>query len=213
MYTIKHVVEVADEKCIGCKKCDRICPTDAIVTVGKLARVDESRCTGCVRCLIECLDHGAISVKLLDAPRRARVEVREEDKPRVAEICQRARLAEDESICVCTGTTAAEVAAAILQGATTPEEIAHRTGVRNVCTIWCTVPILRLLEAADVKVERSSRDWRIYPEHAGMAVGIWNVSPEVADKYPEYRIKENQQKLESGPIGLPWVPAILGESK
>ncbi len=38
MLVVDHVVEVSEAKCMGCMAYDRVCPTAAIVTVGKLAR-------------------------------------------------------------------------------------------------------------------------------------------------------------------------------
>ncbi|TAL03230.1 MAG: 4Fe-4S dicluster domain-containing protein [Rhodospirillaceae bacterium] len=203
MINITQVVKVIDEKCIGCKQCDQVCPTEAIKTVDRLARVDKDLCTGCNKCIEACMDHGAIKREFLDAPRRVVTDSGTVDRSQLEKICAAALLDPEEAICLCTATTAGEVAAAILKGGRTPEALSVMTGVRGVCAIWCTGPVIRLLEAASIKVERSSRDWRVYPENAGMAIGIWNVPPEVADKYPEYRIRENQERLKHGRIEVP----------
>src|SRR5216683_1557013 len=110
MLVVDHVVAVDEQKCIGCKACDFVCPTEAIVTTNKLARVEEALCTGCNKCI----DPGA-------------------------------------SICPCTGTRAREVVVAILDGARSMEEITLRTGVRGVCSMWCTAALLRLMEVAGLK--------------------------------------------------------------
>ncbi|RQR30157.1 MULTISPECIES: (2Fe-2S)-binding protein [unclassified Burkholderia] len=203
MINIIQVVSVVDANCIGCKQCDQVCPTEAIKTVDRLARVDTERCTGCNKCIEACMDHRAIKREFLDAPRHVSTDCRTVDRAAMERICAAARLDPQESICLCTATTAGEVAAAILKGGTTPEAVSTMTGVRGVCAIWCTGPVMRLLEAAEVKVARSPRDWRVYPEHAGMAIGIWSVSAEVADKYPEYRIRENQERLKHARIEVP----------
>jgi ferredoxin len=208
MINIIQVVDVVAENCIGCKQCDQVCPTEAIKTVDRLARVDKGLCTGCNKCVEACMDHGAIKREFLDAPRQVSSDRKAADQAQLERICAQALLDPQESICLCTATTAGEVAAAILEGGRTPEALSAMTGVRGVCAIWCTGPVMRLLEAAGVKVERSARDWRVYPENAGMAIGIWNVPAEVADKYPEYRVRENQARLKEGRIEVPMFASI-----
>jgi dihydroorotate dehydrogenase subfamily 1 len=43
-----------EAECIGCKLCERSCHYDAIVMVGKLARLDPERCFGCGLCVARC---------------------------------------------------------------------------------------------------------------------------------------------------------------
>lgn len=40
--------------CIGCKKCEKICPSDAIKVVDNVAFIDHSKCTDCRACVNEC---------------------------------------------------------------------------------------------------------------------------------------------------------------
>lgn len=40
--------------CIGCKKCEKVCPTGAITVVDNLARIDYDKCVGCVACSENC---------------------------------------------------------------------------------------------------------------------------------------------------------------
>ena len=69
---------------------------------------------------------------------------------------------------------------------------------------------MRLLDAHGVRIERSSKDQRIYPDGSGTEVGIWTVTDEVAKRYPEYRIKENLEAIEDGAIlSSPPFPEIL----
>jgi Fe-S-cluster-containing hydrogenase component 2 len=208
MFNITQVVNVIDENCIGCKQCDQVCPTEAIKTIDRLARVNKDLCTGCNKCIEACIDHNAIKREFLDQPRKCETSMQDVDMEQVEKLCATAMFDPTQSICLCTATTAGEVAAAILKGGRTPEELSVMTGARGVCAIWCTGPVIRLLDAAGIKVERNSRDWRVYPDHAGLAIGIWNVPPEVADKYPEYRIRENQERLRHGKIEVPMFPNI-----
>lgn len=40
--------------CIGCKKCEKVCPTDAIKVVDNLAAVDPDKCINCGECVAVC---------------------------------------------------------------------------------------------------------------------------------------------------------------
>lgn len=40
--------------CIGCMKCEKVCPTGAIKVVDNLARIDYDKCVGCVACSENC---------------------------------------------------------------------------------------------------------------------------------------------------------------
>lgn len=40
--------------CIACKKCEKVCPEDAIHVIDMLAVVDYDKCTGCGLCVTEC---------------------------------------------------------------------------------------------------------------------------------------------------------------
>ncbi|MDY6774735.1 MAG: 4Fe-4S dicluster-binding protein [Halobacteria archaeon] len=65
---------VREEDCIGCTKCEKVCPVDTIDMVegdgaengnGMVAFVNLDGCVGCAECLIECpvdciyMDHDA----------------------------------------------------------------------------------------------------------------------------------------------------------
>src|SRR5712692_6230556 len=117
MLVVDHVVAVDEQKCIGCKACDFVCPTEAIVTTNKLARVEEALCTGCNKCIEACLEHGAISRKFLEACVVLRVDEEKYPPECIEELCAKARIDPGASICPCTGTRAREVVVAILDGA------------------------------------------------------------------------------------------------
>ena len=40
--------------CIGCKKCEKNCPSDAIHVVDQRAEIDPAKCTGCGLCAENC---------------------------------------------------------------------------------------------------------------------------------------------------------------
>jgi electron transport complex protein RnfB len=41
--------------CIGCKKCAKECPVDAIKIENSLAEIDYEKCTGCAKCVDVCI--------------------------------------------------------------------------------------------------------------------------------------------------------------
>ena len=43
--------------CIGCMKCQKTCPSEAIKVTNFLASIDYSKCTGCGQCVEVCPKH------------------------------------------------------------------------------------------------------------------------------------------------------------
>ena len=43
--------------CLGCGKCEKICPNDAIHVVDNLAQIDYSKCVSCGLCAEHCPRH------------------------------------------------------------------------------------------------------------------------------------------------------------
>ncbi len=168
------------EKCTGCTICDRVCPTLAIATDRKvhLAAVNAERCSGCPACEQRCPE-GAIRMVVRDRPFEVKVEVPPGERARVDAICRAAHFHPEAIVCYCTATRADEVAAAILQGAHTPEEISFRTGVRTGCTVECLQPMLRLLQAAGVRPIPPLGGWQWY----GRTVTAWEIPEETKRKY------------------------------
>jgi bacterioferritin-associated ferredoxin len=101
------------------------------------------------------------------------------DRARVDALCRKARFHPEQLVCYCTGTRAEEAAAAILQGAHTPEEISFRTGIRTGCTVECLQPMLRLLEAAGIRPEPPKGGWQWY----GKTITAWEIPDAVKQRY------------------------------
>lgn len=50
----KTVMQVCSAGCIGCKICEKNCPSDAIHVEDNIARIDQEKCTGCGICAEKC---------------------------------------------------------------------------------------------------------------------------------------------------------------
>ena len=46
--------KICSAGCIGCRKCEKTCPNDAIHVIDNLARVDYEKCTNCMACIPVC---------------------------------------------------------------------------------------------------------------------------------------------------------------
>jgi bacterioferritin-associated ferredoxin len=66
----------------------------------------------------------------------------------INDLCAKAGYPPNLEICMCTTTSAAEIAAAILDGAHTPEAVSLKTGARTGCLELCLQPIIDFLYAA-----------------------------------------------------------------
>ena len=56
---------VCDKGCIACKKCEKICPFDAIHVENNLAAIDFEKCTSCGKCVKECPTYTIVDYRAL----------------------------------------------------------------------------------------------------------------------------------------------------
>jgi bacterioferritin-associated ferredoxin len=114
----------------------------------------------------------------VEAPHTVAVNIEDCDYGEISKLCRAAHMNPEQIICYCTKTRAEEVAAAIIKGAKTPEDISRQTGIRTGCKVECIQPILRLLAAAGIEPKRTS-GWQWY----GKTPTIWDIPQEIKDKY------------------------------
>jgi len=177
--TTQAVVDPA--LCTGCRTCEKVCPTESIrVGDSKKAFANRETCTGCGNCESRC---PVLAIRLVPVKETKVIEVDWTKAPRdkVTALCRKARFNPEAVLCFCTGTRAREVAAAILLGATTPEEVSRATGIRTGCSGECIQPILRLLKAAGVPLDKAP-GWQWY----GLTPTNWDL-PESVVRNPAYR--------------------------
>ena len=102
------------------------------------------------------------------------------DRAEILDLCRQAHLHPEQIICFCTATRAEEVAAAILKEIDTPEKLSYQTGIRTGCTVECTQPLLRLLEAAGRPLSPTFKaGWQLY----GRTMTAWEIPEAVKAKY------------------------------
>ena len=182
MRLVNTVPSLDEAKCIGCIICTSVCPTLAwsVDRATKLAVLEEPRCFGCVNCESRCLTDAIKMIPRVE-DRRLYVDPAEVDPARIDELCRKARFHPEQIICFCTSSRAEEAAAAILTGSRTPEDISLRTGIRSGCTVECSQPLLRLLEAAGIEYQPAlgGKGWQIY----GRVPTAWGIPQSVKEKY------------------------------
>ena len=174
--TLKAVVN--PELCIGCKVCQKVCPVYAVHVEDRKAHVEDNKCMGCANCADRCPRY-AIQMVERDDPFDVGVDVSKFDYEKIRALCEKAHLNSEQVLCYCVGTRADEVAACLLDGATTPEEVSLRTGMRTGCTIECIQPLLRLVQAAGNELHPDPDGWQWY----GVTTTAWEIPEEVKEKY------------------------------
>lgn len=153
---VSMVAEIIGGNCTGCRLCEQVCPTVAItmrkrmegeIGPGKnIAVMQDESCYNIQACLEICPDE-AIVMRELDEPFEVDVDVSSVDQDEMVALCKKAGLAPRMEVCPCTMTTAAELAAAVLKGASTPDQLSRMTGVRTGCSELCLQPMFDILAA------------------------------------------------------------------
>ncbi|MGD9820000.1 MAG: 4Fe-4S binding protein [Aminobacteriaceae bacterium] len=178
MKKVTLLAKVQQDVCRGCGICEKVCPVLAISLTDKKAKVDTDKCRGCTNCESRCPFH-AIQMVKREEPFIVGVDVSKFDQNEIRALCEKAHLNPEQILCYCVGVRAEEVAAAILGGAKTPEEISSLTGIRTGCTIECIQPLLRMIQAAGLELERNEKGWQWY----GVTATAWTLPEEVKEKY------------------------------
>lgn len=193
MKTINYEIKIIDDNCTGCYYCERACPTGAITMIGPrksaLAVVDNSRCIACTRCIDVCDDDAMLLVERAE-PVVVGFDASGSDPVAVAALCLAADMELKQVVCFCSATAAAEVAAAILAGHETFEDLAVITGVQSGCLMYCSVTLRRLLLAHGTQAPSGSKVRRYECEQ-----GILDIPAELAERYPLFGIAEEQGYL------------------
>jgi NAD-dependent dihydropyrimidine dehydrogenase PreA subunit/bacterioferritin-associated ferredoxin len=202
---VTMVAEIVELNCTGCNRCVFVCPTLALSMrpreadepgLGRhVAVLAETDCYNAQNCLEICPDE-AIVMRPLEEPFEVGTEPPDVDPEEVAGLCMQAGLLPDMLVCVCTETLAGELAAAILDGATSPEQVALRTGARTGCTEICIDPILRLLALAghgdQPPALANGYQWYGIPGRLMDQVGVDGaVDPELVAAYPNLPLQKD----------------------
>jgi Fe-S-cluster-containing hydrogenase component 2 len=178
MKNITMLAVVDENVCTGCKICEKVCPVLTIKVVDRKAKVDSDACTGCSNCEQRCPFY-AIKMVKRDEPIQIGVDISKFDQDEIREMCEKAHLNPQQTLCYCVGVRAEEVAAALISGAKTPEEVSAMTGMRTGCTIECIQPLLRMVEAAGNELVPIKGGWQWY----GTTATAWTIPDKVKEKY------------------------------
>jgi ferredoxin len=185
---------VDEQKCNGCGICVKICPVEAIRLEkrGRKRRavIDENACLDCKLCFTRCPEY-AVGMVARDTPLQVGVDMAGISEEEITKICETAHMYPDQVICYCHRVLAREIAAAILKGAKTPEDLSRATGARTGCATLCITGMIRLLRAAGVELTGAPGD-----QWYGLKFSIWEIPPEVRRKYPQYFLSDDLRAIE-----------------
>lgn len=194
MKTVKVQAQVDQELCTGCRTCERVCPVYAAELVkgddGFRVDIDLSLCVGCWNCEQRCPEHAIAMVPC--EPFDLGTDVSRFDYEQIKALCRQARFHPKQLVCYCTATRAEELAAAILDGASSPDALVRATGVGSGCGIECNQTILRFLEAAGRSFQRRKGSYQWY----GRTMTNWEVPSAVKDKYAGFRFDSDRELMD-----------------
>ncbi len=201
MRTVNQLAVVDPAKCNACRTCVQVCPVTAIemkkVAGKQKACIDGAICQACTICITRCPER-AIALELRVSPLTIGAELKRTSVAEAAAICLQAHMYPDQIVCYCHRIQAKEIAAAILGGAKTPEQVARMTGARTGCGVLCITGVIRLLRSAGLELKRAPGcQWY------GTTLSIWDLSEEVMRKYDRdfYLLRDRQQIDEIFPGG------------
>jgi ferredoxin len=190
---VTKLAKVNASKCIGCRTCASICPVEAISMQKKdkrsIAVIKDENCAGCTICFARCPEK-AIDMVERDAVIEIRTPYEDIPPDEVAALCARAHMYPDQIVCYCHRVQAKEIAAAIILGAKTPEDVARMTGARTGCGVLCIGGMIRLLKAGGIELDKAS-GYQWYDSK----LTIWEIQSEVQQKYPEYYLREDLEAI------------------
>ncbi|MBF1002054.1 MAG: 4Fe-4S binding protein [Lachnospiraceae bacterium] len=194
MKRVTMMAKVDPEICRGCKICEKVCPVYAIKVTDKIAHSDPDKCMACANCADRCPFY-AITMEKREETYDVGVDPSKFDQEAIRDLCAKAHFNPEQILCYCVGTRAEEVAACLLDGATTPEEISARTGIRTGCTIECIQPLLRMVQAAGHELHPDPNGFQWY----GPTVTAWTMPEEVKEKYNSsgFYFDEDRKLLDS----------------
>lgn len=206
---VTMVAEIIGDNCTGCRLCEMVCPTVAItmrkrkddeIGPGKnLAIMHGESCYNVQACLEICPDE-AIVMRELEEPFEVDVDVDSVDQAEMVALCKKSGLSPRMVICPCTTTTASELAAAVLKGASTPDELSRMTGVRTGCSELCLQPMFDILAAAGhTDMQRNPRSGFQWYGRAGdlfsMVQPDGTVPDEIEEKFKLYQPNREVREL------------------
>jgi ferredoxin len=191
MKVVNYEIEVIEDNCTGCYLCENICPTKAIVLEGPkssaIAKVDNDTCVACFRCVDIC-DDDALLAHRREQPITFGFDTASVDPVAINELIQRSGVSPTRPICPCSLTSAQEVAASIIGGAQTMQDLALQTGVQSGCLMYCFAPVHRMLTTYLGHDLESPRKNQFY----NTSTNIFDVSADIAAAYPQFHIAEEQ---------------------
>ena len=195
MKVVQFLAQVQEALCAGDKLCEAICPSAAIQVVDKKARVEDDKCVACTRCFDRC-PNDAIAMIPLPQPRVVTTSAAGLDEREVRELCLRAYRLPDDLVCVCTGTTAGELAAAVIKGARSVRDVVLMTGAVTGCQEFCVPVVQRMLKASGVNIAEAGG-----PLTYEQTFSLWDMPRDLGQKYPMYKLEDDTElatKLRKG---------------